>query len=148
MKRALLLLLVPIAAFAIDTTTFDDPATEARYRALLSEIRCLVCQNQSLADSNAPLAVDLREEVRAQIAQGASNDDVVQYLTARYGDFVLYKPRFTAVTAALWFAPLLLLLIGATLAWRALTGSGTTARVHDETERARIRALLDDRDAP
>jgi cytochrome c-type biogenesis protein CcmH len=147
-KRVLCLLLAPAAAFAIDTATFDDPATEARYRELLAEIRCLVCQNQSLADSNAPLAVDLREEVRAQIARGASDDDVVQYLTARYGDFVLYKPRFTAVTAALWLAPLLLLLIGLAVAWRALAGSGATARVHDDAERARIRALLDDGDAP
>ncbi len=148
MKRALLLLLVPVAAFAIDTATFEDPATEARYRALIAEIRCLVCQNQSLADSNAPLAVDLREEVRAQIAGGASNDDIVRYLTARYGDFVLYKPRFTAVTAALWLAPMLLLLIGGALAWRALSGPGPAGRVHDEAARAKIRTLLDDRDAP
>lgn len=148
MKRVLLLLMAPVAAFAIDTATFDDPATEARYRSLLAEIRCLVCQNQSLADSNAPLAVDLRAEVRAQIARGATDEDVVQYLTARYGDFVLYKPRFTAVTAALWLAPLLLLLAGAAIAWRALSGTGATTRVHDEAERARIRALLDDRDAP
>ena len=148
MKRVLWLLLAPAAAFAIDTATFDDPATEARYRALLAEIRCLVCQNQSLADSNAPLAVDLREEVRAQIAGGASDDDVVQYLTARYGDFVLYKPRFTAVTAVLWLAPLLLLIFGVTLAWRVLTGPGDAPRVHDEAERARIRALLDNGDAP
>jgi cytochrome c-type biogenesis protein CcmH len=145
-KRILLLLLTPAAAFAIDTATFDDPATETRYRALLGEIRCLVCQNQSLADSNAPLAVDLREEVRAQIARGASDDEVVRYLTARYGDFVLYKPRFTAVTAALWLAPLLLLIAGVLIAWRALAGA-SAARVHDDAERARIRALLDDGDA-
>lgn len=146
MRRALLLLLLPVAAFAIDTATFDDPETEARYRALIAEIRCLVCQNQSLADSNAPLAVDLREEVRAQIARGASDKEVVGYLTARYGDFVLYKPRFTAVTATLWLAPLLLLLVGGVLAWRALAGPGAAGRVHDEAERARIRALLDERD--
>lgn len=146
MKRVLLLFFASFAAFAIDTATFDDPELEARYRALLAEVRCLVCQNQSLADSNAPLAVDLREEVRAQLARGASNDDVVKYLTARYGDFVLYKPRFTAVTAALWLAPLLLLLIGSALAWRALTGPGAEPRAHNDAERARIRALLDDRD--
>ncbi|MEX0900036.1 MAG: cytochrome c-type biogenesis protein [Gammaproteobacteria bacterium] len=145
MRRVLLMLIAPATAFAIDTATFDDAATEARYRALIAEIRCLVCQNQSLADSNAPLAVDLREEVRAQIARGASDDEVVSYLTARYGDFVLYKPRFTAVTAVLWLAPLLLLLIGAGLAWRALAGPGAAERVHDDAERTRIRRLLDDR---
>ena len=136
------LVLSPVAAVAIDTTAFDDPALEARYRALISELRCLVCQNQSLADSNAPLAVDLRDEVREQLAAGASDDAVVAYLIARYGDFVLYRPRLTPVTAVLWLAPLLLLLVALAVAWRALRrGSGPASGV-TEAQRARVRALL------
>ena len=140
------LVMAATTALAIDTAVFDEPALEARYRALISELRCLVCQNQTLADSNAPLAVDLRDEVREQLAAGASDDEVVAYLTARYGDFVLYRPRFTAMTAALWLAPLLLLLLALAVAWRALRRDSGAAPAADEAERARVRALLRDGD--
>ena len=146
MLLAAALVLATAAAPAIDTAAFDDPALEARYRALISELRCLVCQNQTLADSNAPLAVDLRDEVREQLAAGASDGEVVAYLTARYGDFVLYRPRFTATTAALWLAPLLLLLLALTVAWRALRRGPGAAIPADDVERARVRALLGDGD--
>ena len=89
-----------------------DPATEARLRELSQELRCLVCQNQNIADSNADLAVDLRREVRAQILQGKTDAAIKRYLVERYGDFVLYKPPMQANTALLWFGPLILLFVG------------------------------------
>src|SRR5690349_23959340 len=89
-----------------------DPALEARMVRITSELRCLVCQNQTIADSNAGLAVDLRRETREMLKQGKSDAEVVDYMTARYGDFVLYRPPLRAKTALLWFGPALLLLIG------------------------------------
>ena len=148
MTRAwLALLLVPLAAFAIDTSEFDDPATEARYRALISELRCLVCQNQTLADSNAPLAVDLRDQVRLRVARGDSNEEIIAYLTERYGDFVLYRPRVTAMTIALWAAPFVFLVIGGFAAWRVLRAAPAGTTVVDDASRARVRRMLDG-DAP
>jgi cytochrome c-type biogenesis protein CcmH len=90
-----------------------DPKVEERLKALALELRCLVCQNQTIADSNAPLAVDLRQQIRAQIAQGRSDDQIRDYMVERYGDFVLYKPPFKATTAVLWAAPFVLLALGA-----------------------------------
>jgi len=89
-----------------------DPALEARMVRITSELRCLVCQNQTIADSNAGLAVDLRRETRDMLKQGKSDAEIVDYMTARYGDFVLYRPPLRATTALLWFGPALLLLIG------------------------------------
>ena len=96
-----------------------DPALDARLKALESELRCLVCQNQTLAESNAPLAEDLRKEVREQALAGKSDDEIRAYLVARYGDFVLYKPPFEPVTYLLWLGPFLLLAGGAAI-WIAL----------------------------
>ena len=90
-----------------------DPALEARMVKITSELRCLVCQNQTIADSNASLAVDLRREARALIKQGKSDAEVVDYMTARYGDFVLYRPPMRATTMLLWFGPALMLVAGA-----------------------------------
>jgi cytochrome c-type biogenesis protein CcmH len=89
-----------------------DPALDARLKALENELRCLVCQNQTLAESNAPLAEDLRKEVRELAVAGKSDDDIRAYLVARYGDFVLYKPPVKATTYALWFGPFVLLAAG------------------------------------
>jgi cytochrome c-type biogenesis protein CcmH len=89
-----------------------DAATEARLKALAEELRCLVCQNQTIADSNAPLAVDLRNQIRGQIGQGRSEEQIRDYMVERYGDFVLYRPRFHANTALLWLGPPLLVLTG------------------------------------
>jgi len=88
-----------------------DPVVEARLKALGEELRCLVCQNQTIADSNASLAVDLRREARALIKQGKSDAEVVDYMTARYGDFVLYRPPMRATTLLLWFGPALMLAV-------------------------------------
>ena len=89
-----------------------DPALEQRVMTLASELRCLVCQNQTIADSNAPLAEDLRNQVREKMRQGASDAQIVDYMVARYGDFVLYRPPLKLTTALLWFGPLLLLAAG------------------------------------
>ena len=114
-RGLLLALLVACAApaFAIDTErAFDDPALQARYETIGRELRCLVCQNQTIADSNATLAQDLRREVREMIAAGKSDDEIRTFMVDRYGDFVLYKPRMTPVNYLLWAAPVLLLLLG------------------------------------
>lgn len=92
----------------------DDPVAEARLKHLAVELRCLVCQNQTLADSNAPLAEDLRREVREMIAKNLSDQEIIEFLTARYGDFVLYRPPLKATTTLLWVGPFVLLLVGAT----------------------------------
>ncbi len=88
----------------------SNPALEARMMVLAAELRCLVCQNQTIADSHADLAVDLRNQIRDQLTQGRSEDQIRDYMTARYGDFVLYKPPFRPTTALLWVGPPLLLL--------------------------------------
>jgi len=90
-----------------------DPATESRLKGLADELRCLVCQNQTIADSNAPLAHDLRTQIREQISQGRSDADIRSYMVERYGDFVLYRPRLQASTVLLWVGPFVLLIAGA-----------------------------------
>ena len=106
---AALLLALAGAAFGQSSEIANpDPAVERRLKALAEELRCLVCQNQTIADSNAPLAVDLRNQIRTQIAQGRSDDEIRAYMVERYGDFVLYKPPFHAGTALLWLGPPLL----------------------------------------
>jgi cytochrome c-type biogenesis protein CcmH len=100
--------------------SFDDPALEARYQALLHEIRCPKCPNASIAESNAPVAADLRREVRRLIGEGASDDEIKTFLASRYGEFVLYTPRLSPRTAVLWVAPLAFLGLGALVFWRIL----------------------------
>ena len=90
-----------------------DARVEERLRVLAEELRCLVCQNQTIADSNAPLALDLRNQIRTQIAQGRSDTQIRDYMVERYGDFVLYRPPFKATTALLWIGPFALVLLGA-----------------------------------
>ena len=89
-----------------------DPATEARMLRLAAELRCLVCQNQTIADSSAPLAEDLRRQVREMIVRGDTDSQIIDFMTQRYGDFVLYRPPLRGTTAALWFGPLVLLVGG------------------------------------
>jgi cytochrome c-type biogenesis protein CcmH len=106
------LLLILLFLPALSLSQEKDVKLEARVAALSSELRCLVCQNQTLADSNAPLAVDLRNTIREQLAKGASEREVRDFMTARYGDFVLYRPPFKAATLLLWIGPFLLLVVG------------------------------------
>ena len=106
----LLLTFVPALALAIDTgAAFDDPELQARYETLIDEVRCVVCQNQTIKDSNVFLAADLRREIRRLIGEGQSDAEIKDFLVARYGEFVLYRPRMSGKTLALWIAPLLLI---------------------------------------
>ncbi|MEQ1598285.1 MAG: cytochrome c-type biogenesis protein [Methylotenera sp.] len=98
----------------------EDPVLEARLKAMSHELRCLVCQNQTLSDSNAPLAEDLRREIRAQMREGKTDQEVIDYLVARYGDFVRYRPPVNNSTALLWFGPFLILIIGGFVLYRVL----------------------------
>ncbi|MEL7374114.1 MAG: cytochrome c-type biogenesis protein, partial [Pseudomonadota bacterium] len=107
------LLGVSAMAVAIDSErAFEDDAMQARYQRLIAEVRCLTCQNQSIKDSNAPLARDLRAVVREQMEAGASDAEIYAFLQARYGDFALYKPPFSARTALLWLSPVVLVALG------------------------------------
>ena len=109
-----------IGAWAIDPTQLPDPALQARYVALTHELRCMQCQNESIADSPVDLAADLRREVRELLMAGKSDDEIRAWMAARYGDFILFRPRFTLRTAWLWAAPGVLLLIGAWVSWRVV----------------------------
>jgi cytochrome c-type biogenesis protein CcmH len=90
----------------------EDPVLEARMVRITAELRCLVCQNQTIADSHAELAIDLRNQVREMIKRGDTDQQIIEFMTARYGDFVLYRPPLKATTFLLWFGPILLLVIG------------------------------------
>ena len=106
-----LLLMLCLPAFAIDTEpAFEDPALQARYERLGRELRCLQCRSETIADSNASLAVDLRRQLRELIAAGKSDDEIMKYMTDRYSDYVRYKPPLAARTVLLWAAPILLVL--------------------------------------
>ena len=113
------------AAEALPIAT--DAALEARVDGLAAQLRCLVCQNQSLADSHAGLAIDLKNQVREQLRAGRDEAQVIDYMTQRYGDFVLYKPPWKATTALLWGGPALLALLGAWMLWRTLRGARSSA---------------------
>lgn len=120
-----------------------DPVLEERLMTLATELRCLVCQNQTLAESNADLAVDLRNEIREQMQGGASDSDVIEYLVARYGDFVLYRPPLKARTLLLWSGPAILLLLGTGFLIRTLLRRAQTlATPLSAVARARAQELL------
>lgn len=141
---ATLLLCLPAQA-AIESYNFDTAEQEAAYNKLIFELRCLVCQNQNLADSNAELAQDLRREVYKMISSGQSENEVVDFMVARYGDFVLYRPPMNTSTALLWVGPFGLLVVGLiVLVVYLRKRSRETAPSLDDSERARMRELLDD----
>jgi cytochrome c-type biogenesis protein CcmH len=116
MKRVVILLLAVFAApaaLAIDQDIrFTDPEMQARYEKLISEVRCLQCQNQSIKDSNVTLAADLRREIARMIQEGQTDEEIADFLVTRYGEFALYRPRATGKTLALWLAPFLLVILG------------------------------------
>ncbi len=141
---ALLVLAVNFAAAVEPSEMLKDPALEARARALSQQIRCLVCQNQSIDDSNADLAHDLRVIVRERLSAGDSDRQVKDYLTARYGDFVLLDPPFGTKTLILWAGPAALLLLGIAIIVLAARRRRAVAAVPlDEEERRRLARLLD-----
>lgn len=144
---AALTLSAPFAAHAREAApASDNPALEQRVLALSQELRCLVCQNQTIAESHAPLAIDLRNQVREKLKAGASEADVVQFMVDRYGDFVLYRPPFKARTLLLWAGPFVLLLGALAFLFiqlrrrRQLTEE---APVLDAASRERAQALID-----
>jgi cytochrome c-type biogenesis protein CcmH len=149
---ALLLILMamatPLRAVEPDEV-LKDPALEARARAISAELRCLVCQNQSIDDSHAPLARDLRLLVRQKLTDGESDEAVFAFLIQRYGDFILLKPRFSAETLVLWLSPFALLIAGGwalfkkARAWPPRRSSGLS-----EAEQAHLDAVLSSRDRP
>jgi cytochrome c-type biogenesis protein CcmH len=139
------LLALPIAVGAQTAQpTPNDPVANKRAVQLAEELRCLVCQNQTIADSNAELAVDLRRQIREQIAQGRSDGQIVDYMVERYGDFVLYRPPLKAATILLWFGPPLLLVLGLAILLRHL--ASRRKRVEQQplsaTERREAEVLL------
>lgn len=118
----MILMLIWVApVVAIDSgRAFEDPELQARYEKLISEVRCLKCQNQSIKDSNVFLASDLRREIRRLIAEGKTDPEILDFLVTRYGDFALYRPRTTGKTLVLWIAPFLLVLVGGFAMYRVV----------------------------
>jgi cytochrome c-type biogenesis protein CcmH len=136
------LLLVALSILALPAFSQNEDI-DKRVNALAVELRCLVCQNQTLADSNAPLAVDLRNQIREQLKAGKSEQDVVDFMVARYGDFVLYRPPLKASTVALWAGPFAILVLGAWLLLRRIRRRPAAAPELTEAERARAAKLLE-----
>lgn len=142
-----LVLLWPAASMAVEPgEILSDPRLEQRARELSAELRCLVCQNQSIDDSQAPLAKDLRMIVRERLVAGDSDDAIRTYLVARYGDFVLLKPPFKVTTLLLWLTPMLVLLAGALAVFfsmRSRRAAAVSSPDLSEAERARLANILE-----
>jgi cytochrome c-type biogenesis protein CcmH len=137
MKRLTVLVLPLLAAgslWAQELLEFDSPEQEARFHVLTEELRCTVCQNQNLADSDAPLAQDLREEIYTMLRAGRSNEEIKTFLVERYGDFVLYRPPVQGNTLALWLMPGVLLLGGAVVVFFVVRGRNRRLATGTETE--------------
>lgn len=155
MKRFVAMLLLGVLAFQPSSRAvepdevLDDPKLEERAREISKGLRCVVCQNESIDASNADLAKDLRLLVRERLVAGDSDGEVVDYVVARYGEFVLLEPRFAPHTYALWIAPILLLLFGLALAYKVFGGRAAGARQPQpplsEAERERLDRLLSKR---
>nr|VFK42830.1 MAG: cytochrome c-type biogenesis protein CcmH [Candidatus Kentron sp. SD]VFK48364.1 MAG: cytochrome c-type biogenesis protein CcmH [Candidatus Kentron sp. SD] len=143
----LLLLGSGSGASVFELREFADPEQEARYKTLIEELRCLVCQNQSLADSNAELAVDLRGKVYTMIKEGADEDTVKEFMVSRYSEYVLYRPPITNTTLLLWLAPILFALLGFVILLsrvRRRAGATTPDAPLSETEKKRLETLMHD----
>jgi len=148
MKRLgwIFVLLIPLIVMArVEVYQFDDPAKEARYKQLIDELRCLVCQNQNLADSNAELAQDMRRITYEMVDRGESDEQVISFMVQRYGEFVLYRPPFQTSTAMLWIGPFIILGVAVLvllLIIRRRTKEKADSLTAEDHERAR--QLLDD----
>ena len=150
MKRLVLLVIfsfwfAPLQA-AIEAYQFDSPEMEADYNQLIDELRCLVCQNQNLSGSDADLARDLRRETYQMLQQGKSQQEVVDFMVARYGDFVLYRPQFKTSTYLLWLGPFLLLVLVLYLVVRRLRAADKSVEV-DAGAMAEAKQLLEDNES-
>ena len=142
------LALTGIAHAAIDTYEFANDAERARFRELTQELRCPKCQNQDLADSNAPIATDLRREIFRMLGEGKDNQQIIDFMVDRYGDFVRYKPALTSKTVVLWFGPLALLVggvvvIGVIVGRRRRAARAEASDTLSAEERQRLDSLLD-----
>ena len=142
------LTLTGIAHAAIDTYEFANDAERERFRELTKELRCPKCQNQDIADSNAPIATDLRREIYRMLGEGKDNQQILDFMVSRYGDFVLYKPALTSKTVVLWFGPLALLVgglvvIGVIVGRRRRTEQAEGSDTLSAEERKRLDTLLD-----
>ena len=146
---AALFMVTAANAAVIENYQFEDTAQQDQFFRLNNELRCPQCQNQSIADSNAPIAQDLRREVHRMIVEEKADDDtIVQFMLDRYGDFVLYKPRMNAKTAALWFGPVILLLIGLFVLFGLVRKHRpeTSEEKLDEEDRAELDKILGGKD--
>ncbi len=151
MKPLLLLFLLmsSVSSHAVDSRQLSDPKQQESYETLTKELRCLVCQNQTIADSNAELAGDLRRQVYEMLQQGKSEQEIIRFMTDRYGDFVLYKPPFAGKTSLLWIAPVLFLLMGLMTIFFVIRRKRATAQVQvdaletDIEKQKKIRSLLE-----
>lgn len=141
---AVLLAVNSMAYAVIDVRHFDDPARKQLYEKLTYELRCLVCQNENLAGSDADLAADLRNEIYAMVRKGKSEKDILDYMVARYGQFVLYRPRVESTTILLWVGPGLLLVLGLILIIVMARRRATSAGDVGDDERREARKLLGD----
>ncbi len=146
MKKLIMLLLfagLGTAFAGVEVHQFEQAEQEQQYNRLIAELRCLVCQNQNLADSNAELAQDLRQEVYEMIQAGASDQEIINFMVVRYGDFVLYRPPFKATTVFLWIGPFIILIAGFVILLVFIRKRRQLGAVElDETEHARARELL------
>ncbi len=146
-KSLLTLLLIcmsaAVLAVQIEFHSFENAQKERLYLDLIAELRCVKCQNQNLAESNAELAQDMREKTYQMIVEGKTRKDVVNYMTARYGDFVLYRPPFKAKTLLLWIGPVLLLFFGLYFLLKVIRNQKTRpAKIYDDSELDSVRELL------
>ena len=145
----IVLLVISINSHAVDSRQLSDPKQQESYETLTKELRCLVCQNQTIADSNAELASDLRRQVYEMLQQGKSEQDIISYMTDRYGEFVLYKPPFAGKTSLLWIAPVLFLLMGLITVFFVIRRKRATAQLNVDTlditpeKQKKIRSLLE-----
>ncbi len=143
-----LLLCTPLAQAAIDTYDFSDDQNRQLFRSLTEELRCPKCQNQNLADSNSPIASDMRREIHRLVEEGQSGEQVTEFMVARYGDFVRYRPKRDSSTALLWYGPIVLLILGVlvvvSISLRGRSrGAKPTTRL-DDAEQQRLKRLLDE----
>ena len=134
---AALVMTAPVAAIDKDKR-FEDPEMQARYEQLISEVRCLQCQNQSIKDSNVSLAADLRREIARMIDEGKTDEEIAEFLVTRYGEFALYRPRMTGKTLVLWLIPFALVLLGGVALVRVIRHRASLP-IGDETEEGQAR---------
>jgi cytochrome c-type biogenesis protein CcmH len=153
MKKIALIIFLLVISFSVSAEvplhTFTKESDQVRFRELTNELRCPKCQNQDLADSNAPIASDLRNQIIGMIEQGKSNEEIINYMVERYGDFVLYKPRFQGYNVLLWLAPLFFITIGVLIVMiimRANKQTSVQLPLDNEVNRLKFEQLLNQKD--